>query len=71
MSKMYPEIYMRHIPFNYSSSEGPMDESEEQTIKQTKYNKSEVDDAANNGIGIEADGTVTPDKDGGLTITSK
>jgi hypothetical protein len=70
MSKMYPEIYMRHIPFN-SSSEGPMDESQEENIKRTTYTKSEIDQASSEGIGIEANGTVTPTKDGGLTITSK
>jgi len=35
MSKMYPEIYMRHIPL-----EGPVDESEDKTVTQYDFQQS-------------------------------
>ena len=66
MSKMYPEIYMRHVPYG-----GPMDESEEEMVKKITYSKSEIDRAKSDGIGIQANGTVSPNEDGGLTVTTK
>ncbi len=67
MSKMYPEIYMRHIP-----EQGPLDEAETENVERTTYSQSEVEQAGQKGVGIEVqDGTVTPNKDGGMTVTRK
>ena len=66
MSKMYPEIYMRHIP-----SEGLLDEVDEKNFKELTYTKNDVDKAASDGIGIQANGSVTPTPDGGMKVTKE
>jgi hypothetical protein len=49
-----------------------LDEAEETTVKQTKYRPDEVNRAEQEGVGISVkDGTVTLDKDGGMTVTTK
>ena len=73
MAKLYPDIYMRHIPLQ-SNTELEMDdvmmgEAEETTVKQTKYTPDEVKRAE--GMGISVNGSVTLDKDGGMTVTTK
>ena len=75
MAKLYPEIYMRHIPLQ-SNTELEMDdvmigEAEETTVKQTKYTPDEVKRAEQEGMGISVNGSVTLDKDGGMTVTTK
>lgn len=75
MSKLYPDIYMRHIPLQ-SNTELEMDdvmmgEAEETTVKQTKYTPDEVKRAEQEGMGISVNGSVTLDKDGGMTVTTK
>jgi hypothetical protein len=86
MAKLYPEIYMRHMPAqpdygdyrdddDYMATYGvdvSLDEAEETTVKQTKYRPDEVNRAEQEGVGISVkDGTVTLDKDGGMTVTTK
>ena len=75
MAKLYPDIYMRHIPLQ-SNTELEMDdvmigEAEETTVKQTKYTPDEVKRAEQEGMGISVNGSVTLDKDGGMTVTTK
>jgi len=75
MAKLYPDIYMRHIPLK-SNTELEMDdvmigEAEETTVKQTKYTPDEVKRAEQEGMGISVNGSVTLDKDGGMTVTTK
>lgn len=75
MAKLYPDIYMRHIPLQ-SNTELEMDdvmmgEAEETTVKQTKYTPDEVKRAEQKGMGISVNGSVTLDKDGGMTVTTK
>lgn len=75
MAKLYPDIYMRHIPLQ-SNTELEMDdvmigEAEETTVKQTKYTPDEVKRAEQEGMGISVNGSVTLDKDGGITVTTK
>lgn len=86
MAKQYPEIYMRNAPVqpdyrdypepidvsNQYDEEGYyIDEAEETTVKQTKYTPDEVKRAEQEGVGISVDGSVTLDKDGGMTVTTK
>jgi hypothetical protein len=86
MSKMYPEIYMRHVPVepdyrdddDYMSSYGddvsmdaPLDEVDEKNFKELTYTKNDVDKAASDGIGIQANGSVTPTPDGGMKVTKE
>ena len=75
MAKLYPDIDMRHIPLK-SNTELEMDdvmmgEAEETTVKQTKYTPDEVKRAEQEGMGISVNGSVTLDKDGGMTVTTK
>ena len=75
MAKLYHDIYMRHIPLQ-SNTELEMDdvmigEAEETTVKQTKYTPDEVKRAEQEGMGISVNGSVTLDKDGGITVTTK
>jgi len=99
LSKIYPEIYMRHAPVQPDYRDYPepidvsnqydkgipgfegtmgalddisiMDEAEETTVKQTKYTSDEVKRAEQEGVGIDVDGSVMLNKDGGMTVTSK
>ena len=86
MAKQYPDIYMRHAPVqpDYRDYPGPINvsnqydeegyyigEAEETTVKQTKYSADEVKRAEQEGMGISVDGSVTLDKDGGMTVTTK
>ena len=86
MAKQYPEIYMRNAPVqpDYRDYPEPIDvsnqydedgsyigEAEETTVKQTKYTPDEVKRAEQEGVGISVDGSVTLDKDGGMTVTTK
>ena len=48
-----------------------MDEAEESTVKLTKYTSDEVKSAEQKGVGIDVDGSVMLNKDGGMTVTSK
>ena len=83
---IYPEIYMRNAPVqpDYRDYPEPIDvsnqydedgsyigEAEETTVKQTKYTPDEVKRAEQEGVGISVDGSVTLDKDGGMTVTTK
>ncbi len=67
LSKIYPEIYMRHAPTqpDYRDYDEPIDvsdqydedgyyidEAEETTVKQTKYTSDEVKRAEQEGVGI-------------------
>ena len=91
MAKLYPEIYMRHMPTqpdygdyrdddDYMTSynvvdldidDDMLDEAEETTVKQTKYTPAEVKRAEQENVGISVNGSVTLDKDGGMTVTTK
>ena len=87
LSKIYPEIYMRHAPVQpdyrdypepidvsnqYDDEGNYIDEAEETTVKQTKYTPDEVKRAEQEGVGINVDdGSVMLNKDGGMTVTSK
>ena len=86
MAKQYPEIYMRHAPVQPDYRDYPepidvsdqydeegyyIDEAEETTVKQTKYTPDEVKRAEQEGVGIDVDGSVMLNKDGGMTVTSK
>ena len=86
MAKQYPEIYMRHAPVQPDYRDYPdpidvsdqydeegyyIDEAEETTVKQTKYTSDEVKRAEQEGVGIDVDGSVMLNKDGGMTVTSK
>lgn len=51
---------------------GNLDEAETETVERTRYSKSEVDQAKQKGVGFDVtDGTVTPNEDGGMTVTRK
>jgi len=71
LSKIYPEIYMRHAPVQHDEEGYYIDEAEETTVKQTKYTPDEVKRAEQEGVGIDVDGSVMLNKDGGMTVTSK
>jgi len=75
MAKLYPDIYMRHIPLQSNTElemvDDMIDEAEETTVKQTKYTPDEVKRAEQEGMGISVNGSVTLDKDGGMTVTTK
>jgi len=86
MAKQYPEIYMRHAPVQpdyrdytepidvsdqYDEEGYYIDEAEETTVKQTKYTSDDVKRAEQEGAGIDVDGSVMLNKDGGMTVTSK
>jgi hypothetical protein len=86
MAKQYPEIYMRHAPVQpdyrdytepidvsdqYDEEGYYIDEAEETTVKQTKYTSDDVKRAEQEGVGIDVDGSVMLNKDGGMTVTSK
>jgi hypothetical protein len=86
MAKQYPEIYMRHAPVQPDYRDYPepidvsdqydeegyyIDEAEETTVKQTKYTPDDVKRAEQEGVGIDVDGSVMLNKDGGMTVTSK
>lgn len=75
LAKLYPEIYMRHIPVQSNVDlevydDVSLDEVEEKKMTQKVYSPSEVEKAENEGVGIEVDGTVVPTKDGGLKVTT-
>ena len=75
LAKLYPEIYMRHIPVQSNVDlevydDVSLDEVVEKKITQKVYSPSEVEKAENEGVGIEVDGTVVPTKDGGLKVTT-
>jgi hypothetical protein len=75
MAKLYPEIYMRHIPVQSNVDlevydDVSLDEVVEKKMTQKVYSPSEVEKAENEGVGIEVDGTVVPTKDGGLKVTT-
>jgi hypothetical protein len=51
---------------------GGLDEAETENVERTKYSKSEVDQARQKNVGFDVeDGTVTPNEDGGITVTRK
>ena len=86
MAKQYPEIYMRHAPVQPDYRDYPepidvsnqydedgyyIDEAVETTVNQIKYTSDEVKRAEQEGVGIDVDGSVMLNKDGGMTVTSK
>jgi hypothetical protein len=86
MAKQYPEIYMRHAPVQpdyrdytepidvsnqYDEDGYYIDEAVETTVNQIKYTSDEVKRAEQEGVGIDVDGSVMLNKDGGMTVTSK
>jgi hypothetical protein len=86
MAKQYPEIYMRHAPVQPDYRDYPepidvsdqydeegyyIDEAEETTVKQTRFTADDVKRAEQEGVGIDVDGSVMLNKDGGMTVTSK
>jgi hypothetical protein len=66
------KIYDYISDYSQGEMEGPLDEAETETVERTRYDKSEIDQAKQKGIGIDVqDGTVTPEEDGGMTVTRK
>ena len=65
----YPEPI--DVSNQYDEDGSYIGEAEETTVKQTKYTPDEVKRAEQEGVGISVDGSVTLDKDGGMTVTTK
>ena len=75
LSKIYPEIYMRHVPLesniDLEMEDGILDEEVVTNVKKIEYSPEEVKNAEREGMGISVNGSVILDKNGGMTVTTK
>ena len=70
IQKLY-DIYGDKM-FDYIQPEFPLDEATEKTVKKIIFSKTDIDQAKQDGVGIDVkDGTVTPTEDGGMVVTSE